>query len=156
MATSVRMPRDEAWEVLTAGHTGILTTLRRDGQPIALPVWFVVLDHRVFVSGPARTKKFSRLRRDPRVSFLVESGRRWSELRGVHVTGRAQIVDDPETQARVSRALDEKYAGCRTPRAEMPDATRAHYDTVAATIEILVDDRMLTWDNSRLDLRGSP
>jgi PPOX class probable F420-dependent enzyme len=154
MATSVRMSPDDAWRFLADAHTGILTTLRRDGQPIALPVWFVAFDGRVFVSGPERTKKFSRIRRDARVSFLVESGRRWSELRGVHVTGRARVVDDPELLAHVRLALDLKYAAFRTPRAAMPDATRAHYDTEVTTIEIQVDDRVLSWDNARLGLRG--
>jgi len=152
MATSVRMDRDEAWRVLSDAHTGILTTLRRDGQPIALPVWFVALDRRIFVSGPRRTKKFSRVRADARVSFLVESGRRWSELRGVHLTGTGLLVDDPDLIARVHGALDTKYGGYRTPRAAMPKATRAYYATTSATLEIVPDDRILSWDNSRLGL----
>ncbi|MGZ8733700.1 MAG: pyridoxamine 5'-phosphate oxidase family protein [Acidimicrobiia bacterium] len=154
MATSVRMSPEDAWCFLADSHTGILTTLRADGQPIALPVWFVAFDRRVFVSGPARTKKFSRIRRDARVGFLVESGRRWSALRGVHLTGRAQVVDDPELLAHVRLALDLKYARFRTPRAAMPDATRAHHDTDVTTIEIVADDRVLSWDNARLDLGG--
>ena len=43
-------------------HTGVLTSLRRDGAPVSLPVWFVALDRRIYVSGPARTKKFARIR----------------------------------------------------------------------------------------------
>lgn len=152
MATSVRMDRDEVWRVLAGAHTGILTTLRRDGHPIALPVWFVALDRRIFVSGPARTKKFSRVHADPRVSFLVESGRHWSELRGVHLTGSARVVDDPGVVATVHAALDAKYAGYRTPREAMPGATRAHYETASATLEIVPDDRVLSWDNSHLAL----
>ena len=34
---SVRMSDDEAWEFLSSSHTGILTTLRADGRPVA--VW---------------------------------------------------------------------------------------------------------------------
>ena len=36
----VRLDDDEAWAELDAAHTGILTTLRRDGWPVSLPVWF--------------------------------------------------------------------------------------------------------------------
>ena len=154
MARSVRLSRPEAWAVLADAHTGILTTLRRDGVPISLPVWFVVLDERVFVSGPAHTKKFARLRSDPRASFLVESGRRWAELQGVHLTGHARIVDEPELLGRVNDALAAKYAEYRTSRPSMPDATRMHYETDVTTIEIVVDDRILSWDNSRLELGG--
>lgn len=73
----IRLTTDEAWEALGAAHTGILTTLRRDGMPIALPVWFVVDDCTVAMMTPAGTKKIARVRRDPRASFLVESGKRW-------------------------------------------------------------------------------
>jgi nitroimidazol reductase NimA-like FMN-containing flavoprotein (pyridoxamine 5'-phosphate oxidase superfamily) len=147
---SVRLTLDEAWAVVAASHTGIFTSLRRDGVPIALPLWFVVLDRRIYVSGPARAKRVARVRRDPRVSFLVESGERWAELRAVHVTGRARVVTEPELLARVAAALDAKYRAFRTPREAMAAATRAHYGGTLATIEITPDERVLTWDNARL------
>jgi len=149
---SVRLSPDEAWAVLEASHTGMFTSLRHDGVPITLPIWFVVLDRRIYVSGPATTKRVARVRRDPRVSFLVESGRHWAELRAVHLTGRAHIVTDPEMLARVAAALDAKYALFRTQRTAMPGATRAHYEVARATIEIVPDARMLSWDNARLGL----
>ena len=90
----VRLEADEAWAVLSSAHTGILTTLRRDGMPIALPVWFVVLDRTICVSVPARTKKVARVRHDPRASFLVESGLAWADLEAVHLTGSVEEVDD--------------------------------------------------------------
>ena len=150
MARSIRLDVDDAWAALARAHTGILTTLRGDGAPIALPVWFVVLDRRVYVSGPARTKKFARIARDPRVSFLVESGERWVDLLGVHLTGTARVVDDPALASRVAAALDAKYHTFRTPRDSMPEPTRAHYETVTTTIEIVPDDRILSWENARM------
>ncbi len=156
MAASVRMSPSEAWQVIENSHTGILTTLRRDGMPISLPVWFVVLDRHVYVSGPGHTKKFARLRRDSRVAFLVESGTAWVELVGVHLTGTARKVDDPELLTRVHDALNAKYAAYRINRADMPERTRQHYETQTATIEIEPDDRMLTWDNARLFAADAP
>jgi PPOX class probable F420-dependent enzyme len=147
---NVRLTADEAWAVLASSHTGIFTSLRRDGVPIALPLWFVVLDRRIFVSGPAGARRVARIRRDPRVSFLVESGERWTELRAVHVTGRARVVTEPEVLARVADALDAKYRAFRTPRAAMPGATRAHYQAQLVTIEVTPDERILSWDNARL------
>ena len=90
---SVRLTPDEAWDVLERAHTGILTTLRRDGMPISLPMWFVVLDRTICIGAPSGTKKLARLRHDPRASFLVESGERWAELEAVHLTGRIEVVD---------------------------------------------------------------
>ncbi len=150
MARSVRMSSDEAWAVLENAHTGVLTSLRADGWPISLPVWFVVLDRRIYVAGQAHTKKFARIRNDPRVSFVVESGTQWAELVGVQLTGRAGFVEGGEQLDRVMAALHAKYESFRMPRPQMPSATRVHYETRTVTIEIVPDDRILSWDNARL------
>ena len=147
---TVRLTDDEAWAALAAAHTGVLTTLRADGTPVSLPVWFAVVDRRIYVSGPSPTKKFVRIRRDPRCSFLVESGRSWAELRAVHVSGTARVVDDPDLRHRVDGALDEKYRAFRTERADMSGPTRRHYEVPSTTIEIVPDGRILSWDNRRL------
>src|SRR6201992_3599950 len=99
-AMSIRLTGDEGWEAVESAHTGILTTLRRDGMPIALPVWFVVDDRMVSLMTPAGTKKIARVRHDPRASFLVESGERWVDLRAVHFTGRVEFVSDEAASAR--------------------------------------------------------
>jgi nitroimidazol reductase NimA-like FMN-containing flavoprotein (pyridoxamine 5'-phosphate oxidase superfamily) len=150
MAQSVRMSGDEAWGVVERAHSGVLTSLRRDGSPISLPVWFVALDRHVFVAGPADTKKFARIRNDARVSFLVESGTSWAELVGVHLTGCAEFVPEGSRFDDAMKALHSKYREFRTPRAEMPSATRAQYESGTALIEIVPDDRILSWDNARL------
>ena len=91
---SVRMTPDEAWARIESAHTGIITSLRRDGMPIALPMWFCVVDGAVHFRTLARSKKAARLRHDPRISFLVEGGERWAELWAVHLAGTAVFVDD--------------------------------------------------------------
>lgn len=141
--------------MLGASHTGIFTSLRADGVPIALPVWFVALDERIYIDAVARTKKVGRIRRDPRVSFLVESGERWRDLRGVHLTGRARIVTEPELVDRVGAALGEKYAGFSGDRAAMPAASRRHYEIEHLVIEIEPDERILSYDNARIPLTPS-
>jgi PPOX class probable F420-dependent enzyme len=149
---SIRLTPDEAWEVLERSHTGILTTLRAEGSPITLPTWFVVLDRTICFSAPSRTRKVARLRRDPRASFLVESGERWAELRAVHLSGRVEFVDDDADRARIDKALDQKYAAFRTAPANMPDATREHYSG-RTFFRLVPGPRVLTWDNRRIALQ---
>lgn len=152
MPKSLRLSREEAWKVIADAHTGIFTSVKRDGTPVALPVWFAAFDQRIYVGGPSHRKKFARVRHNPRVSFLVESGTYWKELLGVHVTGEARVVTDPDVLERVSAALSAKYDAFRSPRPTMPDNTRAAYETEHTTIEIVPDDRILSWDNSRIEL----
>ena len=145
---SVRLNADEAWDVLTRAHIGIFTTLRRDGWPIALPVWFVVIDRRIYIS--TRGKKVSRVRHDDRCSFLVERGEAWAELEAVHLTGTATVVDDSELLHRVADALDAKYASFRPARRQMGEDTRTFYERQRrSVIEIVPDERLLSWDNRR-------
>ena len=150
---SIRLSAEEAWSFLEKGHTGILTSLRRDGWPISLPVWFVAFDHKIYVSGASRTRKFGRMRRDPRVAFLVETGLEWKELSAVHVMGRARTVTDPAELERVQKATDAKYAAFRTDRSKMPGATAQHYQAGTATVCIEPEEKLLTWDNARFGIR---
>lgn len=149
----VRLDADEAWAVLEVAHTGIFTTLRRDGMPIALPVWFVALDRTICLAAPSRTKKIARLRHDARASFLVESGEKWVELAAVHLTGRVELVTDETAMARIDEALDEKYAAFRGPRGAMPEKTQAHY-AGRTFLRLLPDERIISWDNRRIPLKG--
>jgi PPOX class probable F420-dependent enzyme len=148
---SVRLTPEEAWSVLQRAHTGILTTLRRDGMPVTLPMWFVALDRTIAFSTPSRAKKLSRVRHDPRGSFLVESGERWAELEAVHLTGRIEIVTDEREMARIADALDAKYASFRTDPGAMPQATRDRY-AGRTYLRLVPDDRILSWDNQKLGL----
>jgi len=153
---SVRLTPEEAWRFVTDAHAGIVVTLRRDGRPVALPMWFAVVDRHIYLRTPARSKKVARLRRDPRVAFLVESGERWAELRAVHFTGRAELVDDPAVLACVEAELERKYARFRTARAEMTERTRRHYEQAFVLIRIVPDPKFLSWDNRKLGLSGGP
>lgn len=150
----IRLTPTQAWDVIAASHTGILTTLRRDGTPVSLPVWFAVDQQTIGMMTPSGTKKVSRIRRDPRASFLVESGQRWEELRAVHLFGHAEVVDDSDAIARIGAALDAKYAGFRPAGAALPAQTRAYY-AEATFLRFTPEERMLTWDNARIPLRKS-
>ena len=153
-AMSIRLTPDEAWDAVDAAHTGILTTLRRDGMPIALPVWFVVDDRTVAMITPAGTKKIARVRHDPRASFLIESGEQYTELRGVHFTGRVEVVEDAAAMSQIEDAVNAKYAVFRPPAGSLPGPAQAYY-AKQAFLRFVPDGRILTWDNARLPLRKS-
>jgi PPOX class probable F420-dependent enzyme len=145
---------DELWRFLEDSHTGILTTLRADGWPVALPVWFTTHDNRIYVQTPARTRKVAHVRRDPRVCFTAEAGVAWAELRAVVLTGQAEVVPDGEERDLAMGRISEKYGGFGIPETEVPAVTVRHYDTPAAVIRIEPDSRPMSWDNRKLRLRS--
>src|SRR5262249_19765720 len=125
---SPRMTEDQIWDEIINAHTGILTTLRRDGNPIALPLWFVCLDRKIYAQ--SRGKKLARIAHDSRASFLVESGYRWAELKAVHLIGTAAIVDlDDGLSDRFRAEMARKYASARSAPTDMPKETANHYKT---------------------------
>jgi PPOX class probable F420-dependent enzyme len=150
--TMIRLTEEEAWEEITSAHTGILTTLRRDGMPIALPVWFVAEGRTVEMMTPASTKKIARVRHDPRASFLVESGDRWADLLGVHLTGRVEIVTDDTVTQRIEEAVNAKYAAFRPALAGLPPSTQAYY-AKQVYLRFVPEGKILTWDNARIGAR---
>jgi len=150
---SVRLDEMEIRDFLAKGHTGILTSLRADGWPVSLPIWYVVLDDRVYVRTPSTSRKVGRMKGDDRVSFVVESGKAWKELEAVVITGRAVVVEDETELARIDEALGRKYAGYGTPKA-VPKATKKHYGGGSTVFRIDPVQPPLTWDNAKIRLRS--
>jgi PPOX class probable F420-dependent enzyme len=154
---SVRLTDEEAWEMLANGHTGIFTTLRKDGWPVSLPMWFVVVDRRIYMVTMASLKKVARIRSNPCVSFLVESGKAWKDLAAVVVTARAAILDANEEESRRAQAaLAAKYNEFRLPASSVPDATKSHYSGQNVLIRLDPVGPFITWNNAKIRLRNSP
>jgi uncharacterized protein len=83
-----------------------LTTYRRDGVPVATPVWFVEEDGVLLVQTDAASGKVKRIRCNPsvRVALCTASGR----LLGPEVAATAALLDPSET-SRVERLIQQKY-----------------------------------------------
>ncbi len=147
------MDESEISDFLTAAHTGILATLRSDGAPAIVPLWFVFLDGSVYIRTLRSSAKAKHVMDDPRVSFLVETGQAWAELKAVVLHGNAELVEAPEATSRIDQALAEKYAAFLMPT-NTPSRTREHYAADRVYIRIMPTRRTLTWDNSKIRLAG--
>jgi uncharacterized protein len=81
-----------------------LTTFRKDGTPVATPVWVVGDDGRLLVVTGAESWKVKRIRHDPHVRVAPCTGR--GKLKGDAVDARAEIVSDTRL---VEDLEDHKY-----------------------------------------------
>jgi nitroimidazol reductase NimA-like FMN-containing flavoprotein (pyridoxamine 5'-phosphate oxidase superfamily) len=94
----------------------------------------------------ASSQKVKNLRRDPRVSVLIESGEEYQELRGAVFYGQAEIIDDTE------QVIDTLLAAAGNEEArtnsEVRDSMRKNASK-RALIRVK-PERIVSWDHSKL------
>ncbi len=91
---AVRMSEAEIAALLAENLKVQVGSIGPDGTPHLTTLFYIVEDGRIAFWTYARSQKIKNLERDPRVSALVEAGEDYFELRGVSLTGRAEIVRD--------------------------------------------------------------
>ena len=102
-------PHTTATAALGAQRFVSLTTFKKDGSPVATPVWITRDGATLVVTTPAESYKVKRLRRDPRV-LLVPCGRTGKVREGERpVEGTAEIVTDPAETGRLTALVRRRY-----------------------------------------------
>jgi len=108
---------------------GVLATLRRDGRPYTVPVWWLLHQGTFWISGTYERVWCKQLARDPRASLCIEAT---GELAGhVGIDGHVVRHELPEFDVwPISRLLVEKYVGLGDPsRARAVDDFVANMQT---------------------------
>ncbi|MGV0633952.1 PPOX class F420-dependent oxidoreductase [Mycolicibacillus trivialis] len=143
----------EVADFVTTSRTGTLATVGRDGQPHLTAMWYAVLDGEIWLETKAKSQKAVNLRRDPRVSFLIEGGHTYDTLRGVSFEGVAELVeDDADTLFRVGVSVFERYTGPYTDEMK-PAVDMMMSKRIAVRI---VPRRTRSWDHRKLGLPAMP
>lgn len=105
-----RMTDDEAWAFLREGsRPSVFASLRADGRPHAVPTWYAVDGDELVFTTWHTTVKAANLRRDPRVSVVVQDPEPPYDY--VSVEGEAQLIDDQALCREISTRLGAKYMG---------------------------------------------
>jgi PPOX class probable F420-dependent enzyme len=71
-----------------------IATIGPDGAPHLTTLFYVLEDGMVAFWTYGRSQKVVNLRRDPRITLLVEDGEDYFELRGVTIQGKARLVEE--------------------------------------------------------------
>lgn len=151
----VRLSGEEIDGFVSDHGTAVLTTLRADGRPVPLPVWYVAFDGALYFQTPVRSRKVGNLERDARVAVLIDDGERWEHLRGVLIQGTAERVADEAVRMRVLAAFEELFADLAAPADRLPAVASARYAQLAV-FRVAVPERPVSWDNRKLRLRAEP
>nr|WP_246422185.1 pyridoxamine 5'-phosphate oxidase family protein [Nocardiopsis mwathae] len=128
-----------------------VATVGRHGEPHLSTLFYAMVDGRLAFWTYAASQKAVNLRRDPRLTCLVEDGEDYAELRGVALYGTAEVSEDPDTVLRVGAAVAAVMAGAaeadlRTPEARA-ELARAGRKRAAVFLSV---DRVASWDHGKL------
>ncbi len=146
------MSPDEIADFVATHRTGTLATVGPGGQPHLTAMWYGVIDGEIWLETKAKSQKAVNLRRDPRVSFLLEDGQTYDALRGVSFEGVAEITDDPDAIFRVGVSVFERYTGPYTDDLK-PAVDLMMHKRIAVHI---VTRRVRSWDHRKLGLPTMP
>ncbi len=142
----IRMSDEEIHSFLEEERTLLVATIERDGTPHLVAMWYVIINDEIVFWTYAKSQKIANLRRDPRLTCLVEAGERYDELRGVQVKGRAVISDDRDTVQRIGETLWERYNGPLNDNARQMVAAQA----AKRVIVFVKPQQVVSWDHRKL------
>lgn len=150
--STVEMSDEEIRNYVLRSRTATMATLGPDGRPHLVAMWFAVLDGVVWFETKTRSQKAVNLRRDPRLTVLIEDGETYDVLRGVSLEGRATISEDPDDLWRVGVDVWERYNGPYTEEVR-PLVEFMLQKRVAIRLDV---ERTRSWDHRKLGMDPIP
>lgn len=143
----IAMDDREVDTFLQEPHKLQLATVNADGTPHLVTMYYDVFDGRVGFWSYGRSQKIVNLERDPRLTCLVETGEHYLDLRGVQITGKAELVDDYDEVRQVGRRVYGRYVP-----GGLGDDLQAVIDQQARKrVAVMVTpERIVSWDHRKL------
>ncbi|GGO69062.1 TIGR03618 family F420-dependent PPOX class oxidoreductase [Nocardioides deserti] len=154
--SQVVMSDDEVDTFLTQQRSSTVATVGPNGQVHLVAMWYAWLDGHIWLETKAKSQKVVNLRRDPRMSFLVEAGHTYDQLRGVSLEGNGVVIEDEQTVWDVCVNVFERYNAPYTEELK-PFVELMAKNRVVVRLDV---DRVRSWDHRKLgmdplDLGGS-
>jgi PPOX class probable F420-dependent enzyme len=146
MRELVKMDEDEVAAFLRANNRARVSSLHRDGSPHVVPISYVVDDGDLAFWADNDSQKVVNLRRDPRVAAVIDDGLDFQELRGVQLSG----IADLSVEARDSERVADLFTAMVPD--EHRDGARAMLLALAAerTVVRVKAERVTSWDHTKL------
>ncbi len=145
----IRMSEREVADFLEQGRTLAVATINPDGAPHLVAMWYALTDGKITFWTYAKSQKTLNLRRDPRVTCMIESGVGYLELRGVQISGVATLVEEVARVQTMGEAIYRRNAsadGALSPQQRQIIAAQA-----PKRIGVIVEPTsIVSWDHTKL------
>lgn len=147
----IRMSADEVRAFLAAGRTAAVASNGRSGFPHVVAMWYVPTEDGLAFWSYAKAQKMVNLRRDPRLTVLIEDGDTYETLRGVEIEGEAEIVTDVAQVQAFGERLMARYGN-----GVLDEASRAYvaHQAPKRNVVIVHPTHIASWDHRKLGGNG--
>ena len=146
----IRMTEAEVDAFLKEQRTMAVATIGADGRPHVVAMWYAFVDGALCFWTFAKSQKVVNLRRDNRITCLVEDGAVYANLRGVELIARAHISDDEDEVLKFGLAESVRYQNVAVNEAMIAAVKKMANKRVVVRIEI---ERVVSWDHRKLSGR---
>ena len=144
---SIALTEAEQKEFLENGWTLQVASVGPKGYPHLVAMWYVVIDGLVHFTTFGKSQKILNLRRNPKITAMLESGKGYSELKGWVIEGNAELIEDTAYTAKVMALVGQKYNGIPAPTETPEAALKVASKRVVVRINP-VD--IYSWDHAKL------
>ena len=144
----IKMSDAEVASYLAEQRVLNVATIGATGHPHVVAMWYTMVDGSPAFWTFAKSQKVLNIRRDPKITGLVESGDSYDQLRGVELVGTARLVEDYDEILDLGTRVAAKYQG----PAALTDEARPFIEAQARKrIGVVIDvERTVTWDHTKL------
>jgi PPOX class probable F420-dependent enzyme len=144
---AIRMTDDEMWKFIEEQKSLQVATLGKDGMPHLTTLWFAIVDKEIVFETFSKSQKVLNLKRDDRISVLLEDGVEYSKLRGVSIQGRAHLEHEADKVHPYALAVMRRNQP-EIPEDKLDEAARMLASKRSAVI--IKPERIISWDHNKL------
>lgn len=140
----IQLTPDEQTAFFRERKKAALATIDKDGYPHVVAMNYFARDGAFYMTSYGKAQKVLNVRRNPKVALMVEVGDEYSELRGVMIRGRCEIL---EGEAAVRAAFEGRAVAQANPAPVNPGAAASAPKRVVLKI---VPEKVVSWDHRKL------
>ena len=140
----IQLSPDEQAAFFRERKKAALATIDKDGFPHVVAMNYFAKDGAFYMTSYGKAQKVLNVRRNPKVALMVEVGDKYSELRGVMIRGRCEIL---EGEAAVRAAFEGRAVAQANPAPVNPGAAASAPKRVVLKI---VPEKAVSWDHRKL------
>ncbi|HZX56907.1 MAG TPA: pyridoxamine 5'-phosphate oxidase family protein [Ilumatobacteraceae bacterium] len=146
--SQITMTDEEVQSYLETERVLNVATIGPTGHPHLVAMWFAMVGGNAVFWTFGKSQKVLNLRRNSKMSGLVESGDSYDQLRGVELRGRGTVVEEYDDVLEIGKAVGVKYNGpAALGDAALPFLEAQATKRVGVVFEI---DHIVSWDHTKL------